>query len=100
MEIEELEKINERLREISQIAGDNAPSFIDCDKIVFMSEDNVIMAYQIITENNEMRKEVFNAAQCVFPGSSGQISLDSIQLIGNYLIGENIMLMEIRPKRY
>jgi hypothetical protein len=53
MEIEELEKINERVREISQIAGDNAPSFIDCDKIVFMSEDNVIMGYRVISDQEE-----------------------------------------------
>ena len=47
LEIEELEKVNEKVRELSDIAGENAPSFISNDKIAFMSNDNIIMCYQV-----------------------------------------------------
>ena len=45
LEIQDLELINEKVRELSAIAGENAPSFISTDKIAFMTTDNVIMAY-------------------------------------------------------
>jgi hypothetical protein len=47
LDIEELEIVNEKIREISAVAGDNAPSFICNDKIAFMSSDNIIMCYKV-----------------------------------------------------
>ena len=112
LELDELQKVNERVRELSGLSPDYAPSFIAKDKIAFMSSDMVILCYKLFeseeernniiikkTDNTEIHKndEVFNVAQCVFPGSSGEISLDSLQMIDSYMIGENVMLLERRP---
>ena len=80
-----------------------------------MSHDNLILCYKVfeteeeknfvkvkVTEheaqiNSKNTKEVFNVAQCHFPGSTGEIALDNVFLQGDHLIGENILLMEIQP---
>jgi hypothetical protein len=62
LEIEELEKVNEKVRELSDIAGENAPSFISNDKIAFMSNDNIIMCYQVFNVEDGKKQECFNVA--------------------------------------
>ena len=112
---DELQPINEVIRQLSQATPDSSPCFIAKDKIAFMSHDNVILGYKVFESEEEKNlvevkvgpkeirnklkkpKEVFNITQCYFPGSTNEISLDSLFMQGEFLIGENIMLMEIQP---
>jgi hypothetical protein len=41
LELDELQKVNERVRELSGLSPDYAPSFIAKDKIAFMSSDEI-----------------------------------------------------------
>ncbi len=47
LELDELQKVNEKVRELSALSPDYAPSFIARDKIAFMSSDMVILCYKI-----------------------------------------------------
>jgi hypothetical protein len=42
-------------------------------------------------------KEIFNAAQCWYPGSTGSIMLENLFTIDKKLIGENILIYEKEP---
>ena len=93
---------------------DIAPSFIASDKIAFMSPDSIILCYKVFSQPGEkdfmevtlrngakqirkISKQMFNVTQCRFPGSTGEVSLDSLIFQDQTLIGENIMLTEIEP---
>lgn len=112
LDLEDLKKVNEKVQELSSLSPDYAPSFIAKDKIAFMSSDMVILCYKVFDSDEEKNNiivkkvgekegprnnEVFNVAQSVFPGSTGEISLDTLQLVDSFLIGENVMLLERRP---
>lgn len=67
---DELEKLNEQIRELNAVAPDTAPSFVAKDKIAFMSSDNIIMVYQVFEPEygepikgiikNPVTKQLFN----------------------------------------
>lgn len=50
MDMKDLSSINTKIRNLSSVCPDSAPSFIAKDKIAFMSHDNVILCYQVFDE--------------------------------------------------
>lgn len=76
LETEELEPLNQEIRKLAELSPDNAPSFIDKDKVAFMSHDSMILVYQVFGGSGN--KQLFTATQCRYPGSGPEIALDTL----------------------
>lgn len=78
LDAEDLEPLNQEIRKLAEVNPDSAPSFVDKNKVAFMSHDKMILVYQIFGESARGDKQLFTATQCRYPGSGPDISMDTL----------------------
>lgn len=65
------------------------PYFISANELCFMNSNNIIIGFDI-----NQKKETFNVTHCMFPGSQGKPSFETLIKTDDHVLGEDFCIYE------